>query len=175
MCASVNLLPAGNSSLTAFADFAVAYFKYCDVSAPLDPKSHGSAPLAPRPPPFAVPHTRTLSTRQGGSFTGTREDPVRASDGTLLYYRGQRNVDAMVADLQQNHGLSQAKEVIISGCSAGGMACYIHCDKMAEALHPIPVKCVCDAGRLFWGCAGMNYSYLIFLLHSLFMLIARAH
>ena len=71
---------------------------------------------------------------------------MRAPDGSLLYYRGQRNIDAMIADLRSNHGLSEAKEVIVSGCSAGGMACYLHCDNLAEALSPIPVKCVCDAG-----------------------------
>ena len=44
--------------------------------------------------------------------------------------------------------LATCSKIVLSGCSAGGMACYLHCDYVAEyfSSNDIPVKCVCDAG-----------------------------
>lgn len=79
----------------------------------------------------------------GGSMTGTRPDALRG-----LWYRGKYNLDAVLDTLVAEQGFSGYKEVILSGCSAGGMACYLHCDYVAGyfAKWGIPVKCVCDAG-----------------------------
>eukprot|EP00966_Prymnesium_polylepis_P005127 118363-Prymnesium_polylepis.1 len=41
---------------------------------------------------------------------------------------------------------STINEVVLTGCSAGGMACYLHCDAVARRLAPVSVRCVCDAG-----------------------------
>ena len=42
------------------------------------------------------------------------------------------------------------KEIVLSGCSAGGMACYVKCDYVADYFakidKTIQVKCICDAG-----------------------------
>ena len=40
-------------------------------------------------------------------------------------------------------------EVVLAGCSAGGMACYLKCDYVASyfaARGNAAVKCICDAG-----------------------------
>jgi hypothetical protein len=67
-----------------------------------------------------------------------------------LWYAGKFNLDAVLAELSSTHALSKYNEIILSGCSAGGMACYIHCDSVAKYFStfspPVPVKCVCDAG-----------------------------
>jgi hypothetical protein len=41
----------------------------------------------------------------------------------------------MSADLIQQHGLGQATDVVVSGCSAGGLAAYLHSDKWCDEVH----------------------------------------
>eukprot|EP01043_Picozoa_sp_COSAG02_P001150 COSAG02_NODE_23_length_52893_cov_58.101868_30_plen_291_part_00 len=108
---------SGNASRTAFADFGVAYARYCD----------------------------------GGSFSGTMTTPDIALNGTPpLYYAGKYNLDAVMGDLVASHGVGSFQNVILSGCSAGGMACFIHCDYVANWFKDlnasIDVRCICDAG-----------------------------
>lgn len=102
----------GDPTSTGWANWAVAYVKYCD----------------------------------GGSFTGTRETPEPRG----LHYRGKANLDAVLDDLSANHGMKTATEVVLSGCSAGGMACYLHCDYVAEYVQGkspgVRSACICDAG-----------------------------
>lgn len=43
-------------------------------------------------------------------------------------------------------GLLNADAAILSGCSAGGLATYLHCDAFASLVAPTPTKCVADAG-----------------------------
>lgn len=108
---------SGDPKITAWANWATAYVKYCD----------------------------------GGSMTGTREDPTPARNGTgPLYYRGHYNLIAQLDDMVATKSLDTYKEIILSGCSAGGMACYAKCDFVAGYFAKIgggiPVKCICDAG-----------------------------
>lgn len=131
-------LTAGNSNLTAFANFSVAYLKYCDVWALCQCNSFFLC---------LVKDTDIANQLQGGSFSGNREDTPTGSKGKPVYYRGLRNLNAIIDHLLVNKGMQQAKEVVISGCSAGGIACYMHCDALADRLAPIPVKCICDAGK----------------------------
>mmetsp|Transcript_25911 Transcript_25911/g.28815 ORF Transcript_25911/g.28815 Transcript_25911/m.28815 type:complete len:381 (+) Transcript_25911:19-1161(+) len=69
----------------------------------------------------------------GGSFSGNREDPD-VYEGNKLYYRGKRVLNAMHASLMTTKGLDKATDVVISGCSAGGLATYFHVDWWAENL-----------------------------------------
>ncbi|KAK6129828.1 hypothetical protein DH2020_036414 [Rehmannia glutinosa] len=79
----------------------------------------------------------------GVSFTGDIEavDPA-----TKLYYRGARIFVAIMEDLLAK-GMKNAKNAILSGCSAGGLASILHCDRF-KSLLPIgtKVKCFADAG-----------------------------
>ena len=127
---------SGDPSKTRWANWATAYVKYCD----------------------------------GGSMTGTREDstPQRNGSSGPLWCkccrrlellpafltsssnpctdRGKYNLDAQLEHMVAAHSLKTFDRIILSGCSAGGMACYIHCDYVHDFFAPIDVKCICDAG-----------------------------
>ncbi|GJM91402.1 hypothetical protein PR202_ga07766 [Eleusine coracana subsp. coracana] len=79
----------------------------------------------------------------GGSFTG---DSIYTNGSSVLYFRGQRIWDAIITDLLRK-GLANADKVLLSGCSAGGLATFFHCDKLKERLGgAVTVKCLSDAG-----------------------------
>jgi len=69
----------------------------------------------------------------GGSFAGFNAN-VEHYDGHELYFRGFLNLQAYHRSLQTLHGLGLSTEVVISGCSAGGLATYLHVDWWAEQL-----------------------------------------
>ncbi|KAJ0558906.1 putative pectinacetylesterase/NOTUM [Helianthus annuus] len=79
----------------------------------------------------------------GGSFAGD----AKFDNGTLvLYFRGQRIWQAIIADLLPK-GLRFAKKALLSGCSAGGLASYLHCNNFNTYLpNATAVKCLGDAG-----------------------------
>jgi len=79
----------------------------------------------------------------GGSFSG---DSEYRNGSSVLYFRGQRIWDAIITDLLQR-GLAKAENVLLSGCSAGGLATFFHCDSLKEHLGgATTVKCLSDAG-----------------------------
>jgi len=63
----------------------------------------------------------------GGSFTGDRTDPITVN-GSQVWFRGRRNLVALLSYLTEQHGLADATEVLVSGGSAGGLSAYIHAD-----------------------------------------------
>jgi hypothetical protein len=69
----------------------------------------------------------------GGSFSGNNETAT-VYQGNNLYFRGFRNLKAIFEDLSSNHGLNVATDVVVSGCSAGGLATYLHVDWWRERL-----------------------------------------
>ncbi|ONK67761.1 uncharacterized protein A4U43_C05F3500 [Asparagus officinalis] len=79
----------------------------------------------------------------GASFSGDTE--VQAKSGRKLFFRGQRIWEAIMEELL-SEGLGKAKQAFLTGCSAGGLAIYIHCDSF-RALMPkeANVKCLGDA------------------------------
>ncbi|XP_051195323.1 pectin acetylesterase 9-like isoform X2 [Lolium perenne] len=79
----------------------------------------------------------------GGSFAG---DSEFTNGSSVIYMRGQRIWDAIITDLCQK-GLHRAEKVLLSGCSAGGLATFFHCDDLKERLGgATTVKCMSDAG-----------------------------
>lgn len=59
---------------------------------------------------------------------------------------GQRIWQAIILDLLPK-GLGQAKKALLSGCSAGGLATFLHCDNFTSYLPKnASVKCLSDAG-----------------------------
>lgn len=69
----------------------------------------------------------------GGSFSGNN-DKTTTYQGVELHWRGKRIREAVVDDLKTKHGLSDATEAMISGCSAGGLATFLHTDQWCNAL-----------------------------------------
>ncbi|OAY75730.1 Pectin acetylesterase 9, partial [Ananas comosus] len=79
----------------------------------------------------------------GASFTG---DSEYYNGTSILYFRGQRIWNAIISDLFSK-GLMQAEKALLSGCSAGGLATFFHCDDLAQRLPATAtVKCMSDAG-----------------------------
>ena len=68
----------------------------------------------------------------GGSFSGNN-DTVTVHKNTSLYFRGKRIREASYASLLAS-GLTNATDVVISGCSAGGLATFLHTDQWCDAL-----------------------------------------
>lgn len=64
----------------------------------------------------------------GGSFSGHVDAPVDLGNGTQLYLRGRLVLDAILADLQPRMG--GATDVVVKGCSAGGLATFIHAERL---------------------------------------------
>jgi hypothetical protein len=62
----------------------------------------------------------------GASFSGNN-DTVTPVNGTPLYWRGYRNLLAYLKDLNTKR-LQAGTDFVISGCSAGGLATYLHVD-----------------------------------------------
>ncbi|XP_057964523.1 pectin acetylesterase 8-like [Malania oleifera] len=79
----------------------------------------------------------------GSSFTGDVEEVDPATD---LHFRGARIFPAVIEDLLAK-GMKSAKNALLSGCSAGGLASILHCDSFKSLLPgDAKVKCVSDAG-----------------------------
>lgn len=77
----------------------------------------------------------------GASFSGNNES-VTTYQGTKLYSRGSRIREAVFEALAED--LASATDVVISGCSAGGLATYLHTDQWCDAIHAVnpSAKCV---------------------------------
>jgi len=54
--------------------------------------------------------------------------------GTTLHWRGKRIREAAYSELMANHGLKSATDAVISGCSAGGLATFLHTDQWCDGL-----------------------------------------
>ncbi|KAK7292659.1 hypothetical protein RJT34_15510 [Clitoria ternatea] len=78
----------------------------------------------------------------GASFAGHPEN----EKGSRLFFRGQIIWEAIMDELL-SIGMSKAKQALLSGCSAGGLATLIHCDDFRQVLpKEATVKCLADAG-----------------------------
>jgi hypothetical protein len=67
----------------------------------------------------------------GNSFSGNRDAPV-VVNGQPIYFRGKRIIDAVVKTLVRDHGLGKAENVLLTGCSAGGLSTFLHADYVGE-------------------------------------------
>ncbi|XP_026409161.1 pectin acetylesterase 9-like isoform X1 [Papaver somniferum] len=79
----------------------------------------------------------------GASFSG---DSLYQNETVKLYFRGQRIWKAIIDDLLPK-GLNLADKALLSGCSAGGLATFLHCDNFTSFLpKTTTAKCMSDAG-----------------------------
>nr|GLL28173.1 pectin acetylesterase 9 isoform X6 [Ipomoea trifida] len=103
----------------------------------------------------------------GASFAGDS----KFDNGTiLLYFRGQRIWQAIIHDLLPK-GLGQARKALLSGCSAGGLSTFLHCDNFTSYLPKnTSVKCLSDAGFfLDERDVSLNYTMRSFYQNMLFL------
>ncbi|XP_016481028.1 pectin acetylesterase 12-like [Nicotiana tabacum] len=77
----------------------------------------------------------------GASFTGDSQNKA-----AQLQFRGKRIYEAAMNEFMSK-GMRYAKQALLSGCSAGGLASIMHCDDFRNLLpHSTKVKCLSDAG-----------------------------
>ncbi len=93
----------------------------------------------------------------GWSFASNLAAPVNTTiknaSGSFpvqLHMRGLSVLTAVQHELLAKRGMGAASMVVVGGCSAGGMAVYLHCDMWAKALaaaNPATrVRCLADSG-----------------------------
>eukprot|EP00042_Codosiga_hollandica_P055950 m.794540 g.794540 ORF g.794540 m.794540 type:complete len:405 (-) comp59238_c0_seq16:80-1294(-) len=80
----------------------------------------------------------------GASWTGDATEPV-VVNGKTLYFRGKRGLDAVIQSLIGS-GMGQATDVVVAGCSAGGLATYFHSDYIASFFPTAIVKAMPVSG-----------------------------
>lgn len=85
--------------------------------------------------PFASFNKIYVPYCDGGSFAGDVQQPV-VIGGTPIYFRGKRIITAIIENLIADYQLNQATDVLLSGCSAGGLANYINADYVGSLLPP---------------------------------------
>ena len=97
--------------------------------------------IASLPPPPLLPSLAARCIRNavflrycdGGSFSGSNATSTVVSN-TTLWFRGKHVLKAMMSDLVGNRGLAAGTDVVVSGCSAGGLATFLHIDHWAAGL-----------------------------------------
>jgi hypothetical protein len=70
----------------------------------------------------------------GASFGGYRDGTWPAPGGQPLHFRGLRNLDATIDFAFASLGLGRASEMVVTGSSAGGLAAFLHADRVANRL-----------------------------------------
>ncbi|CAH9079423.1 unnamed protein product [Cuscuta epithymum] len=85
----------------------------------------------------------------GSSFTSDSPKTYEYN-GTKLYFRGARIYRAVMQEVYHKLGMKMAKNALLVGGSAGGVAATIHCDGFRDFLpNATRVKCLSDAGYFF--------------------------
>eukprot|EP00039_Didymoeca_costata_P017231 m.317516 g.317516 ORF g.317516 m.317516 type:complete len:247 (-) comp16509_c1_seq2:24-764(-) len=83
----------------------------------------------------------------GSSFTSHRDDPWPVPNSSVkLHFRGKMNLEQTMKVLMRDYGLSNAKQVVLSGGSAGGLSTYLHLDRLSTLLPKAQVYGAPNAG-----------------------------
>ena len=82
----------------------------------------------------------------GFSFMGHRASPVTVGSQTL-YFRGHANLQRTLNELDRQFQLKAATDVLVAGCSAGGLSTILHVDRVrAFVPNALRVAGVPDSG-----------------------------
>ncbi|QDZ20222.1 pectin acetylesterase [Chloropicon primus] len=71
----------------------------------------------------------------GASFSGNVAEPITVN-GEEIYFRGKNILEATVWHLKYGKGMTFATDVVLAGCSAGGLATLLHADWFETRLGP---------------------------------------
>ena len=90
----------------------------------------------------------------GWSFATDLDQPqfITNSSGAniTINFRGLAVLNAVREDLLANRGLAAATDLVVGGCSAGGLAVFLHCDewaaRVAKANPATNTVCLADSG-----------------------------
>lgn len=80
-----------------------------------------------------MPQAVFLRYCDGASLSGDKPTPT-VFQNTTLHFRGRAILDAQIKSLLTERGMDKASDVVVSGCSAGGLATFLHCDHWAAAI-----------------------------------------
>jgi hypothetical protein len=69
--------------------------------------------------------------------TSYASNSVATYKNRKLYFKGQLNRDTTILYLLHQLNMRNATEILISGCSAGGLAVYMGIDRMADLIHSV--------------------------------------
>jgi len=86
----------------------------------------------------------------GGSLMGDVSEPAVWQNQTV-YLRGKRILEEQLQAVLYERGMDSATDVVFGGCSAGGLAVYLNCDKFAATVsaatnNRAKVTCAPDSG-----------------------------
>jgi len=76
----------------------------------------------------------------------TATNPFSASDSWQGYFSGHNILNGVITDMKFRHGATVATDVILSGCSAGGIGAFDNCDFFAEAFPKARAACRPESG-----------------------------
>ena len=83
----------------------------------------------------------------GGSFASDNETVV---DGERLQFRGKNIREAVIQEVFKKHNLANASDIVISGCSAGGLAVLMGVDQITKSIKErntlVNIKALVDSG-----------------------------
>jgi hypothetical protein len=88
----------------------------------------------------------------GYSFISDK--PAVQVGNVTVHFRGHAISQAMRQDLLLEKGMAQATDVVVGGCSAGGMAVFLQCDAWADSIRGVnaatKTRCLADSGWFPW-------------------------
>jgi len=97
-------------------------------------------------PAFASWNHVAIPYCDGASFSGDVDGGVKVGSNTI-YFRGRRILKEVFEDLLTQRDLKSATEVLLTGCSAGGLSTFLHADLIHSWLPPnVKYGAVPDAG-----------------------------
>jgi O-palmitoleoyl-L-serine hydrolase len=67
----------------------------------------------------------------GGSWSG---NSIQVVNNTTIHYRGRNLLDSLLQNVVHKQNMSNAKNVLYSGCSAGGLTTFLHADYVNRQL-----------------------------------------
>jgi len=77
----------------------------------------------------------------GASFSGNNETTDSSDRSVTLHWRGFRILNGVFKELDANYGWTQATDVLISGCSAGGLTTWLHSQYIYDTyVAPLGIK-----------------------------------
>ena len=149
--------PLANNWNKVFFNCAPCCEKWrCSAHATCSPHPRASAP---------APHTHAPARSadcDGGSYAGGVLAPQQVGADTI-YYRGRYILDAVYATLATaGFGLRAATSLVVKGCSAGGLAVYLHADYVAglmRAIAPAARVLAAPGAGLFLDVPGFDGGY----------------
>ena len=72
----------------------------------------------------------------GAYYSGGRREPL-SFNGSSIFFSGSWITEAVITDLSTRHGLGDATDVVLSGCSAGAIRIFAHVDQLASRVRAV--------------------------------------